>query len=115
MSSWPSRLNEAQDVRPMGGVIFTPAMTTERSLRGTETLNTPSFSSRVPLAPVSRSILPVSIFVAEVCPIAMWQMPTMETASHAAMIAFLVLRFIDRSLDEGFIGRRVQLVSAEGV
>jgi hypothetical protein len=37
----------------MGGGIFTPAVITWRSVRGIETLKTPSFSSSYPLAPVS--------------------------------------------------------------
>src|SRR5579863_5757936 len=61
MSSLPSRLNAAHEVSPIGGDIFTPAMVTARSLRGTDTLNTPSFWSSAPLAPVRRSIAAVSI------------------------------------------------------
>src|SRR5882672_3310385 len=56
----PTRLNEAHDVRPIGGVIRTPATLTSKSLRGTDTLKTSSFSSRLPLAPVSPSIRAVS-------------------------------------------------------
>src|SRR5881397_4054888 len=56
----PARLNAAHDVSPMGGVSLTPAATTVRSLRGTDTLNTPSMSLSTPLPPVSSSILPVS-------------------------------------------------------
>src|SRR5713226_384869 len=63
MSSLPARLNAAHEVRPIGGDIFTPAMITDKSLRGTDTLNTPSLPSRTPLAPVRRSIAPVSIAV----------------------------------------------------
>src|SRR5258707_12191411 len=55
MSSLSSRLNAAHDVRPIGGDIFTPATIPERSLRGADTLNTPSFSSSAPLAPVKGS------------------------------------------------------------
>src|SRR5436190_18679131 len=53
-------LKAAQEVRPSGGVIFTPAVVTFRSARGTLTLKTPSFSSILPLAPVSCSIFAVS-------------------------------------------------------
>src|SRR6266851_9320847 len=63
ISSLPSRLNAAHDVRPIGGDIFTPAMITDKSLRGTDTLKTPSFSSKAPFAPVRRSIVMVSIAV----------------------------------------------------
>src|SRR2546425_1250743 len=56
----PAGLNAAHDVSPMGGVSLTPAATTVRSLRGTDTLNTPSVSLNTPLAPVSSSIFPVS-------------------------------------------------------
>src|SRR5437773_2984705 len=55
----PIRLNEAHDVRPIGGVIRTPATLMSRSARGTDTLKTPS-SSSFPLAPVSSSIRAVS-------------------------------------------------------
>src|SRR6266850_6289394 len=55
----PAFWNAAQAVRPSGGVIFTPAAVTARSLRGTETLKTCSFSFIDPLAPVSSSILAV--------------------------------------------------------
>src|SRR5713101_1827812 len=68
MSSLPSRLNAAHDVRPIDGDIFTPAMITDKSLRGTDTLNTPSFSSRAPLAPVRLSIALVSIAVPAASP-----------------------------------------------
>src|SRR5688572_17977233 len=44
----------------MGGVTRTPAAVTARSVRGTETLKTPSFSSRTPFAPVSLSIRAMS-------------------------------------------------------
>ena len=45
----------------MGGVIFTvPLILTARSLRGSETLNTPSFSLSLPVTPVSFSMLAVS-------------------------------------------------------
>src|SRR5215472_16020789 len=44
----------------MGGDILTPAIVTERSLRGTETLKTPSVCSNLPGAPVSFSIAAVS-------------------------------------------------------
>src|SRR5437867_116935 len=57
---FPALLKAAQDVSPIGGVSFTPAAVTERSARGTETLNTPSFSSSLPFAPVSCSIRAVS-------------------------------------------------------
>src|SRR5262249_29954885 len=56
----PSRLNAAQLVRPIGGVIFTPAVVTDKSLRGTDTLNTPSFALNAPLTPVSSSMRAVS-------------------------------------------------------
>src|SRR5918992_1536864 len=45
---------------PRGGVIFTPATVISRSLRGTLTFNTPSFSLSSPFTPVSRSIVAVS-------------------------------------------------------
>ena|SRR5207249_3407396 len=54
--SLPLRLKVAQDVNPIGGVRRTPAALTVRSLRGTETLNVPSFSSSLPLAPVNCSM-----------------------------------------------------------
>src|SRR2546423_15376881 len=51
----------AHAVSPIGGVILTwSAIVTDRSLRGTDTLNTPDLSSILPLAPVSASILAVS-------------------------------------------------------
>src|SRR5262245_39097983 len=53
----PARLKAAQQVKPMGGVIRTPATVTWRSARGRLTLNTPSPASSFPLAPVSCSIL----------------------------------------------------------
>src|SRR5207245_146075 len=56
----PAGSKAAHEVRPSGGVTWTPAAVTERSLRGTETLKTPSFSSSVPLAPVSSSMRAVS-------------------------------------------------------
>src|SRR4051812_22471390 len=56
----PMRMNAAQLVSPSGGVMRTPAAVTVRSLRGTETLNTPSLSLSLPLAPVSSSIRAVS-------------------------------------------------------
>src|SRR5262249_34821843 len=56
----PSRLNAAQLVRPIGGVIFTPAVVTDKSLRGTDTLNTPSFALNAPFTPVSSSMRAVS-------------------------------------------------------
>src|SRR5438477_4578900 len=52
----PTGWKAAQDVRPRGGVTWTPAAVIDRSLRGTETLKTPSFSSSAPLAPVSSSM-----------------------------------------------------------
>ncbi len=52
--------NAAQDVRPIGGVTRTPSEETERSVRGTATRNTFSFSFQVPLTPVRRSIAVVS-------------------------------------------------------
>ena len=58
--SLPLRLKAAQDVNPIGGVRCTPAALTVRSLRGTETLNAPSFSSSLPLAPVNCSMEAVS-------------------------------------------------------
>src|SRR5215472_2953699 len=56
----PSRLNAAQLVSPIGGVIFTPAVVTDKSLRGTDTLNTPSFALSAPFTPVSSSMRAVS-------------------------------------------------------
>ena len=56
----PARWKDAHEVRPSGGVIRTPAAVTARSERGTETLNAPSFSSSLPLAPVSCSMRAVS-------------------------------------------------------
>src|SRR2546428_210289 len=56
----PPPLNAAQAVRPSGGVSFTPAAVEPISLRGYETLNAPSFSSSLPLSPVSCSIFAVS-------------------------------------------------------
>src|SRR5436305_3108557 len=53
-------MNEAQQVSPIGGVIFTPPAVTLMSLRESDTLNTPSFSSSFPFAPVSCSIFAVS-------------------------------------------------------
>src|SRR5439155_17473255 len=55
----PLLVNAAQVVSPIGGVRCTPPATTFRSARGTETLNTPSFSSSFPLTPVSCSICAV--------------------------------------------------------
>src|SRR5262249_15479705 len=52
--------NAAHEVRPIGGVIFTPPAVTERSSRGTDTLKTPSFSLSEPFAPVRSSIAAVS-------------------------------------------------------
>src|SRR5438552_12926599 len=56
----PIGLNAAQQVRPIGGVIFTPPAVTDISLRGMLTLNTPSFSLIFPLAPVNCSIFAAS-------------------------------------------------------
>ena len=56
----PALVNAAHAVRPSGGVIRTPAAVTLMSLRGSDTLKTPSFSSSVPLAPVSSSMPAVS-------------------------------------------------------
>jgi hypothetical protein len=56
----PAFWKAAHEVRPNGGVILTPAAVTSRSLRGTLTLNTPSFSLNSPLTSVSRSIVAVS-------------------------------------------------------
>ena len=56
----PPPLKAAQAVRPSGGVSFTPAAVEPISLRGYETLNVPSFSSSLPLSPVSCSIFAVS-------------------------------------------------------
>src|SRR5207247_6762582 len=58
----PAFIKAAYDASPMGGVIFTPATVTLRSLRGTASLNTPSFSLSAPFTPVSCSILAVSSF-----------------------------------------------------
>src|SRR5262245_12468280 len=68
MSLFFAHLNPAHEVRPIGGDIVTPPMTTARSVRGTDTLNTPSFSSSAPLAPLSRSIAPVSSAVRVAAP-----------------------------------------------
>src|SRR5215510_2122310 len=57
---WPLFLNAAHEVSPIGGVSLTPAAVIERSLRGTDTLNTPSSSLKEPFTPVSSSILAVS-------------------------------------------------------
>jgi hypothetical protein len=57
----PAFLNDAQEVRPNGGVSLTPPAVMARSARGTETLNTPgSLASGFPFAPVSRSMRAVS-------------------------------------------------------
>ena len=48
----PARVKAAQAVSPSGGVIFAPAVVTDRSLRGTCTLKTPSFSDHCPFRPV---------------------------------------------------------------
>src|SRR3569623_1873093 len=56
----PALVKAAQAVSPMPGVSFTPAAITRRSLRGKETLKTPSFASREPLATVRASIAAVS-------------------------------------------------------
>src|SRR5207249_11921237 len=58
----PAFIKAAYYASPIGGVIFTPATVTLRSLRGTVTLNTPSFSLSSPFTPVSCSILAVSSF-----------------------------------------------------
>src|ERR1700730_3250989 len=63
-SCLPTLVNEAQAVSPIGGVRCTPAAVTWRSVRGNDTLKTPSFSLIEPFAPVSGSIFAVSIFAA---------------------------------------------------
>src|SRR5713226_6457325 len=105
MSSLPSRLNVAHEVRPIGGDIFTPAITTERSFRGTDTLNAFSFSSKAPFAPVRRSMVVVSIAVPGASPRAREPEYTIaatktETASWLVPLIFGV--FIVVSPDERF-------------
>ena len=56
----PAFVNAAHAVSPSGGVIRAPPTVAAMSARGIETLNTPSFASSVPFAPVSRSIAAVS-------------------------------------------------------
>ena len=56
----PALVNAAQAVSPIGGVMRTPPTTALMSVRGSETLNTPSLASSTPLAPVSCSIAAVA-------------------------------------------------------
>src|SRR4029079_3699437 len=56
----PAFVNAAHPVRPSGGVMRAPATVAAMSARGSDTLNTPSFASSAPFAPVSCSIAAVS-------------------------------------------------------
>src|SRR6185295_330928 len=56
----PARVNAAHAPRPIGGVIRTPPAVALMSPRGSVTLNTPSFASSAPFAPVASSIAAVS-------------------------------------------------------
>src|SRR5262245_10267022 len=90
MVSPPIFLKDAQEVRPMGGVIRTPEAETARSVRGTATLNTPgSLGSSFPLAPVRRSMRAVSRAVPGSSGEAVAAAAAMRAAMKAAFFMFV--------------------------
>ena len=56
MTPDPADSKAAHELSPAAGASFTPPTATARSVRGTETLNTPSLRSSLPSAPVSCSM-----------------------------------------------------------
>src|SRR6266849_1172799 len=86
----PSRLNPAQLVSPMGGVIFTPAVVMDKSFRGTVTLNTRSFSLSVPFTPVSSSMR----WVSSLEPLPLFFGAASATAHSPSIATISTIRFI---------------------
>ena len=89
----PVFLKAAHEVSPIDGVNLTPATVTAKSLRGSETLNTPSLELNVPFAPVSSSMRVVSRDVL----IAAMTLCAVESVKRPIRMIRIRARFIESS------------------